>query len=363
MGAKIQPGFSLYLDVIRFGAALVVLLSHLWPLLFPAMPLPWPGHEAVVVFFVLSGYVIAYATFRPGVTLRQYAAHRAVRILTVAIPAIILSLAIVPFVAGGASVPNAGNMSPSPAEVWRAVWLNILFLGEFWPNNIRPPFNEPYWSLTFEVWYYMIFAAAVFTPRRWRMAAVLAIMALAGPRMLVLFPIWLMGVWLYRTPMHVSRRSARALFVASAVCAFAFFWTGGSHLIRAYLRQQFPAFMDQLYGGNQFVGDILLGIMVTAHFAAARVLAEDFTILVRFQAWIRYLASFTLSTYLFHMPLAVLIWNGLEVRAPAMFGVLLVGGIFVLGSLTERRNLHYRERLARMQRSFQLFLARSRPIA
>ena len=52
---------SLYLDLVRFLATVAVLLFHLWPQWFPGFPLPWPGHAAVIVFFVLSGFVIAHA--------------------------------------------------------------------------------------------------------------------------------------------------------------------------------------------------------------------------------------------------------------------------------------------------------------
>jgi hypothetical protein len=41
----------LYLDLTRVTAALVVLLSHCWPVLFPAHPVHWPGPGAVIVFF------------------------------------------------------------------------------------------------------------------------------------------------------------------------------------------------------------------------------------------------------------------------------------------------------------------------
>ena len=60
-----RPGFSLTLDLIRIAAAMVVFLGHLaFPrisgeLLAPLRYAPY-GHHAVVVFFVLSGLVMAY---------------------------------------------------------------------------------------------------------------------------------------------------------------------------------------------------------------------------------------------------------------------------------------------------------------
>jgi len=363
MEKNIPKGLSLYLDVVRFGAAFVVLLSHVWPVLFPESPLPWPGHEAVVVFFVLSGYVIAFATFRPGVTLGSYAMHRAVRILSVSVPAIALSILIAPFVAGGPGLPFVDDMSPSTNDIWRATWLNLLFLGESWSNNVRPPFNSPYWSLSYEVWYYIIFAAAVFTPRRWRLLAVLLAMAAAGPRILALFPIWLMGVSLYRSTLTMGRRTAAGLFVLTALCAFVFYWTGASHLLRAGLAQMFPEMMSMLNGANQFAGDLILGVLVTLHFAAARALTDWFDWLVGLQAGIRHLASFTLSIYLFHMPLTVLIWNGLDIHVPWQFCALLSGGIYLLGSLTEQRNAQYRRLCMTCVAFLRTRLRRTRHIA
>lgn len=363
MEKTIPKGLSLYLDVVRFGAAFVVLLSHVWPVLFPTFPLPWPGHEAVVVFFVLSGYVIAFATFRPGVTLGSYVMHRGVRILSVSVPAVALSILIAPFVAGAPGMPFIADMSPSADDIWHATWINLLFLGESWSNNVRPPFNSPYWSLSFEVWYYVIFAAAVFTPRRWRWLAVLLAMAAAGPRILALFPIWLMGVWLYRSKLTMGRRTAAALFALTASCAFVFYWTGSSHLLRAALVQVFPEMMSMLNGANQFAGDLILGVLVTAHFAAARALTDWFDWLARLQAVIRHLASFTLSIYLFHMPLTVLIWNGLGIHVPWQFCALLSGGIFLLGSLTEQRNAQYRRLCATGAAFFRTRLRRTERIA
>ena len=56
---------SLYLDAVRFGAALVVLLGHFAQqdlsggLFWQVAPF---GGDAVIVFFVISGFVIAHAT-------------------------------------------------------------------------------------------------------------------------------------------------------------------------------------------------------------------------------------------------------------------------------------------------------------
>lgn len=96
MKPGITQGLSLYLDLIRFLSAVVVVLHHTWPIVFPSFPLPWPGHSAIVTFFVLSGYVIAHSA-RPEVGLRAYAYNRIARILPVTLAAMMLSVAISPF--------------------------------------------------------------------------------------------------------------------------------------------------------------------------------------------------------------------------------------------------------------------------
>jgi peptidoglycan/LPS O-acetylase OafA/YrhL len=62
--------FSIYLDLVRFTAARLVYLWHsnMRPLVNDALPASQYGHSSVIVFFVLSGFVIAYVTDKKGKT-------------------------------------------------------------------------------------------------------------------------------------------------------------------------------------------------------------------------------------------------------------------------------------------------------
>ena len=58
-------GTSAYLDLLRFLCAAIVILVHAdWLQIDGRLPLVWrlpgAGHDAVIVFFVLSGFVIAH---------------------------------------------------------------------------------------------------------------------------------------------------------------------------------------------------------------------------------------------------------------------------------------------------------------
>jgi len=348
MKNNISSGLSLYFDVVRFAAAIVVMLSHIWPLMFPHAPLPWPGHAAVVVFFVLSGYVIAFATDRPNLPASTYATHRAVRILSVTVPALLLSIAIAPYVAGGEAVPFAGRMSIPDAEFWRAIWVNLFFMGESWLGSSTPPFNPPFWSLSYEVWYYVIFGVWTFSAAKWRPWLTAAAVFLAGFNIVLLLPIWLLGVVIYRKRLLLPEGVAFKVFAATLAIGLAYYWLDCSVRIRGYMIAGAPEFMRSLNGSNQFVGDFLLGLIVAANFVAAASISRHLDFLRIAERPIRYLASFTLSVYLFHLPLTVFIWNGLQVRSVPGFALLLLTGIFVLGSITERKNKLLRDWVERL---------------
>ncbi|UUZ51421.1 acyltransferase family protein [Massilia sp. B-10] len=85
--------FSLYLDLVRFVAAVLVVLSHYTShgMFGPAARAAYHnlGRESVIVFFVLSGFVIAWTTAEKALTLRQFAVARGARIYSVALPVLL----------------------------------------------------------------------------------------------------------------------------------------------------------------------------------------------------------------------------------------------------------------------------------
>lgn len=330
-----QP-FSLYLDVVRFAAALVVALSHVWRMVFPAHPLPWPGHDAVVVFFVLSGLVVAHAA-SDGRPATVYVQHRLARLWSVTLPAIALSAIAAALIPGDVAIDAA----PPPLEHWAAIWwpalLNTLFLAQSWSLDVVPPYDSPFWSLSFEAWYYVLFGIWTYAAPRGRLMWTGLGAIVAGPKILLLLPIWLMGVAIYRARIRLSTRWAAALFAISIVAGLAFFRLDLSIGIRNAMTRAMPALMGQLHGANQFVGDTLLGLIVSLNFVAAANLAPWLARLQPISRPCRTAASFTFSLYLYHMPAFALLWGFLGLRSAWTVLPALALCIVGLGLVTERQ--------------------------
>ena len=187
---KIPQHFSAYLDLVRFAAAVGVVLYHLktnevGP---PAILriLPGIGHEFVVVFFVLSGYVIAAAVDKKPASLGDYALDRLARIYSVAVPTLLISTAT----ALGMGLGTVG-------EAFTGLAANLTFVGQSWSANVIPPTNPAFWSLCYEVMYYALFGCAMYLRGGARVAACVAVAAIAGPKVLLLLPCWLAGVAAY----------------------------------------------------------------------------------------------------------------------------------------------------------------------
>lgn len=330
-------------------------MTHLGPLLLPKLKVPWPGHDAVIVFFVLSGYVIARAVERGDPTLRDYTISRLSRLWSVVVPAVILCLVVV-LMAGN---PPTDGFPPAMLALWnigaypdwndllyRSV-TNILFLGQIWNAEVAMPLDNPFWSLNFEVGYYAIFGAAFYLSGVGRMLAVVTLCVIAGPKILLLMPCWLFGVALYRCRWHLAQRQAIILFVASVLlygAAFAFslkrLLGGAADLIVPFASTNHPELLAHL-------ADYLTALIVALNFLAAAHLVVSRPVPITISKSIRGAASYTLSIYLYHVPLGILVW--LLLGQQGILGLVTVSALIVLlGSMTELKRADFRKIMQRI---------------
>ena len=197
-----NPRLSLWLDGLRVIAAFTVLLSHIAYERYTGTRYGFfrdhnLGSDAVVIFFVLSGFLIAYAAEMRDRTLPAYAWSRATRLWSVALPALLLTFVLDRL---GLLINPAAYFAPfyEPIPLGELLARGLSFSNEWFLDSVRLGSNGPWWSLSYEAGYYALFGAAFFLRGPARIAIMLAVAVLIGPRPLLLLPVWLSGVVLWR---------------------------------------------------------------------------------------------------------------------------------------------------------------------
>jgi peptidoglycan/LPS O-acetylase OafA/YrhL len=285
---------SLYLDMLRFAAAFTVFLSHYAAgrhsggLFWQVGPY---GRVAVLVFFVLSGFVIAFVSETRERTLEEYCLSRFAQLYSVILPAFIATAAL----DGLAVVLNPGSNLGSGQDWLHPVsdyLLSALFLGANWTLSVQPGSNVPFWSLNYEAWYYGLFAAAVFLQGRGRVLALAVAAMVAGPKILVLLPVWLMGVtaWRWRTTVPSPWSMPLVFGAAAGLTALG----AGQHIFWQAATPWLPPFYSAF---DYFIG-ALAAVAIAAMANAPLPLPGPAV-----QRLIRTLAGTAFELYLLHYPL------------------------------------------------------------
>jgi peptidoglycan/LPS O-acetylase OafA/YrhL len=350
--ASVNKTFSLYLDLVRFTAAWLVYVWHSNNrLLTSESPLASGyGHSAVIVFFVLSGFVIAYVTDTKERTWTRYAASRLSRVYSVALPAVVITLVLDGI---GRGLFPALYAYPYDHLVIRTL-ASLSMLNEIWLVSITSFSNVPYWSIAFEFWYYVLFGLSMFVAPRFRWWALLAMALFVGPKILLMLPIWWAGVWLYRWPWlrQISSGFAWALVLLSSLGIVGYHaievYRGPADWTQAVLGEKL--FRDLTFA-NLFVGDYLLAFLVFCNFAGMRRVADSFSaFLLPFERPIRWAASYTFTLYLLHQPV-LLFWAAVLRGRPEQpqywwtVAFLSMCTVVVVGRFTENRREGLRRRL------------------
>jgi len=301
----VNPRTSLYLDAIRFIAALVVFLCHAKLPYFSTGVRWFPsfGYEMVIVFFVLSGFVIAYTAERKARDWRIFAAERLSRLYSVALPALILT-AILDLVGRRWDSTLYEELAPS-SHYWERIGLSVAFLQQSGNLGARPGSNGPYWSLAYEFWYYAGFAA-LFYPCSLRSKVCVCIVVLIAmtPKILLLMPIWLSGVACY----HICRRGSfpKRWAPPVSISSFTLIAAALTGVIQLPFSAQNLDAVPPLFFSGRFAEANQLGILIALHFISMDAWMRGASGVNRsLQAVVRFFANRTFSLYLFHAPILV----------------------------------------------------------
>lgn len=218
-----------FIESLRGGAALYVFLAHFVPEhLCPKRGLIGVvlgfGQEAVMLFFLLSGFVIAHSMVRrPDQRFGEYFKKRFLRIYPVFVAAMASSWLLEWLQAR--AFPEVG---------WWEVVGNLAMLQDFSsakPGTCVDPFmgNFPLWSLSYEWWFYMLFfPIARYVPARLQRfsAALVSVAGLVSylfiPNQISLFClyffIWWVGVELCRSVNRARSLDVSVVVILGGIC-------------------------------------------------------------------------------------------------------------------------------------------------
>jgi peptidoglycan/LPS O-acetylase OafA/YrhL len=360
-----------HLDMIRGLAAVAVLMGHALHLFFvdganvthftlPLRALYFLssfGHQAVIVFFILSGFFVGSGVVRAWQQQRwswsAYLAARLTRLYVVLLPALILGLLWDRLGMTLGHSPTYFAELPSFGIVVSARSTVPAFLGSlfFLQEIVTPSFgsNGALWSLASEFWYYMLFplvlTAAFGRTLKWRILTGVAAAAIGfavGKGIALYFSIWLLGVlvalanvsippWLSRHRAIPLAASMLLLGAAATVARFAI------HKV-------------------EYVPDLVTGLAF-ATFLYVLLRTAKPNLHAGYSHIARGLASCSYTTYLAHLPILCFVrslvvggarWQPDGYHLALWAGILAMVAVYIWGfySLAEKHTESVRERVS-----------------
>ncbi len=326
-------GAYFYMDAMRTMFALVVAFGHIWALLIRDYQPPGNlavqaayfaagfGHQAVILFFVLSGFWISRSVVRGaarGWSWRSYLTDRLTRLM----PVLVVTLAI-----GGALDAVALYWLRSPTHLgltdtyvlrtdvaanlsWEVLLGNLVFL-----QILIKPFgtNGPLWSLAYEFWFYIWFPALWLALRYRRPSIALATLVFGWfvPTLALAFLSWLCGAAVFGIAQRLAGRRQLSRGKAWTLLAV----TSGLLAI---------ALVATRFGADTWK-DPALAVMFSAFLLSLIVLNPSPVALVRPLAIYGARASFSLyATHFPVMAFATALAIGAQRLPPDTYGVTLV---------------------------------------
>lgn len=360
-----MPIPSTLLDAVRWLSAWAVLCSHARAIYFvdyadlpseqkgPVAGLFYLltgfGREAVIAFFVISGFLVGGKLIgqmqRRAFSARDYAIDRVTRIYVVLLPALALTYAVglllQPMMASVTLLRDPGWSNLEIVGFESRAGLAILACNVAGLQTLLCPafgVNGPLWSLAQEVFFYatapLLFAGLLSAPGRWRpplvaaFAISLALTALVNSAYLLGYGVWLAGAAAAGLRQNLSPPGRLAQWTAAASFALA-------------LGLSRTAWLDSVWA------DLLVGLALAGLLSVTP--AESYR---RGAAVHQSFAQYSYSLYAIHFPLVVLAAAGAQLSGwlehrtgPTIAGVslwaltctaaLTMAWIFALG--TERQ--------------------------
>jgi peptidoglycan/LPS O-acetylase OafA/YrhL len=344
------------LDLLRFASAMIVFLYH--------FHFNLPGYQAVMVFFVLSGYFISASIItsmqKGDWSWKEYLIKRFVRLWIVLIPALVLT-----YIWAVIQVHLFGN-TPIFYGVLNVKTLlgNIFFTQDILVKQYG--LNGPLWSLTYEFWYYILFPCALLvfyskkkTTKIFYLVIFISIGLFVGKQIMLYFIIWLLGALIAVVKPYKFKKSTANYFVLFVLTAVAAASTKGLYtLYDSQISWMNPYFIPDLSVGVAFT---LLIYWVISLFGTKNSIGR--------LAISKELAGFSYTLYLVHYPL-LYFWKAwitsshwninanymLEVKG--VYLAIVIGYAYILARVTEFKTAKVTNLIFNLLKKYKVFRIR-----
>jgi len=304
------------LDLIRGSAALLVVMGHLRSLMFENWKggdifayffyaITSLGHQAVIVFFVLSGFFVGGSFIADkNKDIFKYSIKRISRFYTVLIPALVLTWIIdsigIYLLKANALYGGYSDNYVLKYDVASRLNLETLFANMIYLQDIiHPTFgsNGALWSLAYEFWFYIIFPLLLFlfssNKRNYKIVAFTAIVTMfyfLGLKGFIFLLIWFIGVLVYSLYKEedINKKIKQSKYKII--------------LILAFICTLLMSFVCRTWG---LIADLFLGISFGLLLLVILNSKEISSIYLRKIA--TFIANISFSMYAIHLPILVLI--------------------------------------------------------
>ena len=342
---------SVHMDAIRGAAAILVMLGHSRDLFFTSLneqvattpslasgiipvhdaqrPHITMGLEAVMIFFVLSGYLVGGSVLRSFQrdrwSWKDYLTRRLTRLWIVLLPALLLTFALDHvglklFPEETSIYHSPAGQTGVPADVAHNLTPRVLVGNAFFLQNILVPAvgtNGALWSLSNEFWYYLIFPLLVFSCWRSSAAGVRSVSALLALTLLYfigrdeafLFLPWLLGAAINLLPLKMAERTSWWLMTSLSLLL----------LPAMILVRRFPVDLRLAETCIAFYFSVLLYVLLNRNRKAGRGLYSRVATV---------LSDLSYPLYLVHLPILVFLCAAINrpwhywTKSPANFALM-----------------------------------------
>ncbi|MEM7059280.1 MAG: acyltransferase family protein [Pseudomonadota bacterium] len=197
---RIPEGQSVVFDLARIVATVAVFLGHATrPDMLSDVDVSLVGRATIPIFLMISGYMTAMTMSRGGKFMKKVL-RRYLGLFFVVIPAILILFAIDLWLIhqGSPLIENFKFENEySVLRFLREAFEALTFSGEYWRlDTVSQGLfgNQSFWTVEYIMAYVVITAAFYLLSGAMRVLTIVLCIAVAGPTVLLLSPLWLAGV-------------------------------------------------------------------------------------------------------------------------------------------------------------------------